>query len=291
MQDIEFTVEDEQLYLLQTRSAKRTAAAALKAATTMVDEGLITREEAVGRIDRGAARPAAPSDDRPGRDARGGREGPERLPRRCERRHRLRLRHGRRACEGRPGHPRSLGDDAGRHPRDDRVAGNPHRARRDDVARGRRRARHGQALRRGLRGAVARRRCRHDRRAPPARGRHDHDRRGHRARVRRRGAARAAAAQRGLRDDPRPGPTNSAGSRFARTPTTPRTRRARDGFGARGHRALPDRAHVLRRPAARGAGDDPRRQRSRAGVRRSTGCCRSSRPTSRASSRRWPGCP
>ena len=53
MQDIEFTVEDEQLYLLQTRSAKRTAAAALKAATDMVDEGLITREEAVGRIDPG----------------------------------------------------------------------------------------------------------------------------------------------------------------------------------------------------------------------------------------------
>jgi pyruvate, orthophosphate dikinase len=51
MQDIEFTVEDEQLYLLQTRSAKRTAAAALKAAVAMVDEGLISREEAVGRID------------------------------------------------------------------------------------------------------------------------------------------------------------------------------------------------------------------------------------------------
>jgi pyruvate,orthophosphate dikinase len=51
MQDIEFTVEDEQLYLLQTRSAKRTAAAALKAAVTMVDEGLISREDAVGRID------------------------------------------------------------------------------------------------------------------------------------------------------------------------------------------------------------------------------------------------
>ena len=51
MQDIEFTVEDEQLYLLQTRSAKRTAAAALKAAVAMVDEGLITREDAVGRID------------------------------------------------------------------------------------------------------------------------------------------------------------------------------------------------------------------------------------------------
>src|SRR3954465_8771522 len=53
MQDIEFTVEDEQLYLLQTRSAKRTAAAALKAAVTMVDEGLITREEAVARIEPG----------------------------------------------------------------------------------------------------------------------------------------------------------------------------------------------------------------------------------------------
>jgi pyruvate,orthophosphate dikinase len=51
MQDIEFTVEDEQLYLLQTRSAKRTAAAALKAAVSMVVEGLITREEAVTRID------------------------------------------------------------------------------------------------------------------------------------------------------------------------------------------------------------------------------------------------
>jgi pyruvate,orthophosphate dikinase len=51
MQDIEFTVEDEQLYLLQTRAAKRTAAAALKAAASMVDEGLISREEAVGRID------------------------------------------------------------------------------------------------------------------------------------------------------------------------------------------------------------------------------------------------
>jgi pyruvate, orthophosphate dikinase len=51
MQDIEFTVEDEQLYLLQTRSAKRTAAAALKSAVAMVDEQLITREEAIGRID------------------------------------------------------------------------------------------------------------------------------------------------------------------------------------------------------------------------------------------------
>jgi pyruvate, orthophosphate dikinase len=53
MQDIEFTVEDGKLFLLQTRSAKRTAAAALKAAVDMVDEGLISREEAVVRIDPG----------------------------------------------------------------------------------------------------------------------------------------------------------------------------------------------------------------------------------------------
>jgi pyruvate, orthophosphate dikinase len=51
VQDIEFTVEDGRLYLLQTRSAKRTAAAALKSAVDMVDEGLISREDAVARID------------------------------------------------------------------------------------------------------------------------------------------------------------------------------------------------------------------------------------------------
>jgi pyruvate,orthophosphate dikinase len=51
MQDIEFTVEEGRLYLLQTRSAKRTAAAALKAAVEMVDEALISRQDAVARID------------------------------------------------------------------------------------------------------------------------------------------------------------------------------------------------------------------------------------------------
>jgi pyruvate, orthophosphate dikinase len=51
MQDIEFTVEDGKLFLLQTRTAKRTAAAALKAAVNMVEESLISKEEAVARID------------------------------------------------------------------------------------------------------------------------------------------------------------------------------------------------------------------------------------------------
>jgi pyruvate, orthophosphate dikinase len=53
MQDIEFTVEDGSLYLLQTRTGKRTAAAALRIAVDMVDEGLVSREEAVARIDPG----------------------------------------------------------------------------------------------------------------------------------------------------------------------------------------------------------------------------------------------
>jgi pyruvate, orthophosphate dikinase len=51
MQDIEFTIEEGRLYLLQTRSGKRTAQSALRIAVDMVDEGLISREEAIGRID------------------------------------------------------------------------------------------------------------------------------------------------------------------------------------------------------------------------------------------------
>ncbi len=51
MQDVEFTVERGQLYMLQTRNGKRTAKAALKIAVDMASEGLITREEAVMRIE------------------------------------------------------------------------------------------------------------------------------------------------------------------------------------------------------------------------------------------------
>jgi pyruvate, orthophosphate dikinase len=54
MQDIEFTVQDGRLWILQTRSGKRTAHAALKIAVDMVEEGLITKEEAVARIDPAA---------------------------------------------------------------------------------------------------------------------------------------------------------------------------------------------------------------------------------------------
>ena len=51
MQDFEFTVEDGALYMLQTRTGKRTGIAAVRVATDMVDEGLITREEAVIRVE------------------------------------------------------------------------------------------------------------------------------------------------------------------------------------------------------------------------------------------------
>jgi len=70
MQDIEFTVQQGKLWMLQTRSGKRTAKAALKIAVDMASEGLITREEAIARVDPAALDqllhptldPAAPRD-------------------------------------------------------------------------------------------------------------------------------------------------------------------------------------------------------------------------------------
>ncbi len=51
MQDMEFTVENEKLYMLQTRNGKRTAAAAIKIACDLIDEGMITEQEALMQID------------------------------------------------------------------------------------------------------------------------------------------------------------------------------------------------------------------------------------------------
>lgn len=51
MQDMEFTIEDRKLYMLQTRNGKRTAKAALKIACDLVDEGMISEEKAVSMID------------------------------------------------------------------------------------------------------------------------------------------------------------------------------------------------------------------------------------------------
>jgi len=51
MQDIEFTIENGKLYILQTRNGKRTATAAVKIAVDMVEEGLIDKETAILRIE------------------------------------------------------------------------------------------------------------------------------------------------------------------------------------------------------------------------------------------------
>ena len=50
MQDMEFTIENGKLFMLQTRNGKRTAAAALKIAVDLVDEGMIDEKEAVLRV-------------------------------------------------------------------------------------------------------------------------------------------------------------------------------------------------------------------------------------------------
>ena len=93
VQDIEFTVEDGRLFLLQTRSAKRTAAAALKAAVAMVEEGLITREEAVARIDPTSLDQLLHPRIDPEREARSRGEGAQRFSRRSDRRSRVRRGH------------------------------------------------------------------------------------------------------------------------------------------------------------------------------------------------------
>jgi pyruvate, orthophosphate dikinase len=67
MQDLEFTIEDNKLYMLQTRSGKRTGLAALRIAVDMVNEGLISKEEAIRRVPADSlAQVLAPVFDRSG---------------------------------------------------------------------------------------------------------------------------------------------------------------------------------------------------------------------------------
>jgi pyruvate,orthophosphate dikinase len=54
MQDMEFTIENGKLFMLQTRNGKRTAAASIKIALDLIDEGMITKEEAVLRVEPGS---------------------------------------------------------------------------------------------------------------------------------------------------------------------------------------------------------------------------------------------
>ncbi len=180
LQDVEFTVEEGTLYLLQTRTGKRTAAAALRAAVEMVDEGLISKEEAVARIDPGQLDQLLhPRIDRTA-DFEVAAKGLNASPGAAVGAIVLDARFRRGAREGGRGrHPRPLGDDPGRLRRHARLPGDPDRPRRDDVARRGRCARRGKAVRHRLRGALHRReeRHRHAGRAR-ARGRRcHHDRR------------------------------------------------------------------------------------------------------------------
>ena len=81
MQDLEFTVERGKLWMLQTRNGKRTGEAALRVAVEMADEGLISREDAVQRVEPERARSAAAPDPRPQGEAQAARDRPARLAR------------------------------------------------------------------------------------------------------------------------------------------------------------------------------------------------------------------
>ena len=81
MQDMEFTIENGKLYMLQTRNGKRTAAAALKVAVDLVDEGMISEKEAVLRVEpKQLDSCSIPVRPRRPEEGRGHRQGPGRLP-------------------------------------------------------------------------------------------------------------------------------------------------------------------------------------------------------------------
>ena len=94
VQDLEFTIERGTLYMLQTRSAKRTAPAAVKIAVDMVGEGILTKEEALQRVEPGTDRPAPAAALRRGREGRRAgslpRQGAERVAGRRDRASRIR---------------------------------------------------------------------------------------------------------------------------------------------------------------------------------------------------------
>ena len=141
MQDLEFTIERGTLYMLQTRSGKRTAPAAVKIAVDMVNEGVITQG---GGAPAGRPRARSSSSSCPASTSGQGRRSADRL-----------LGKGLNASPGaavgqaifdpdravdargcrQPGHPRPHRDLAGRRPRHARRQGRPDRARRRDLAR------------------------------------------------------------------------------------------------------------------------------------------------------------
>ena len=149
MQDLEFTVEQGKLWMLQTRSGKRTAKAALRIAVELANEGLITQRGGGAARRSADARPAAASDHRSARAPQGDRHRPAGLAGRGLRRDRVLppTKRPKLKADGKQGHPGAGRDLARRHPRHARRRRHSHHARRHDLARRRGRARHGQALR------------------------------------------------------------------------------------------------------------------------------------------------
>ena len=148
MQDIEFTIQEGHLWMLQTRSGKRTAKAALKIAVDMADEGLISRDEAVGRIDPASLDQLL----HPTLDPAAKREvigqGLPASPGAASGAIVLRSGRGREVeGAGQARHPGAHRDEPRGHSRHARGRGHPHHPRRHDLPRRRRRPRHGQALR------------------------------------------------------------------------------------------------------------------------------------------------
>ena len=154
MQDMEFTVEHGKLYMLQTRNGKRTAAAALKIACDLVDEGMIDEKKAVAmtRAPDPGHPAASPVRRRGPEEQQGHRQGSGRLSRRRLRQVHI-LRRGRQGL-GRAGREGDLGP-SGDFPRGHRGhegrSGHPDRSRRHDLSRRRGGPRHGQVLRLRLR--------------------------------------------------------------------------------------------------------------------------------------------
>ena len=169
MQDIEFTVEQGRLYMLQTRNGKRTAKAALKIAVDMAAEGLITQDEAVMRVEPASLDQLLHPTIDPDADARRDRHGPAGLAGRGHRQDRVRRR-ARPSGWAQAGEAVILVRDEtspGGHPRHARGRGHRHRARRHDQPRGGGGARHGPALRLRRRRAADRREGRRVPRARP----------------------------------------------------------------------------------------------------------------------------
>ena len=292
MQDVEFTVQRGTLWILQTRSGKRTAKAALKIAVDMAREGLVDEAEALTRVDPLALEQLL----HPSLDP----EAPRRVMARG-----LPASPGA-ACgkvvfdadeaEG-PRQPRRGRDPAAHrdqprgHPRHARRSGHRHQPGRHDQPRRRRGPRHGTPV------YHRRRRASHRRGGTAVPGGRHGDRGGrcrhHRRRERRaaggRGADDRARALRRFHD------AHGLGGRCAALGRPHQRRdagRCRDGapLRCRRDRTLSHRTYVLRRRAhRRGARDDRGRRCGRPPPPRSQSCCRPSAPTSPRCSASWRG--